>query len=159
MVCFKDIFFLCRQDNANMKAPTTLKIPADLNELAAAREFMRETATSLGVDPATISDMVLAANEAITNIIVHGYENQPGMIEIEVKREIHTLIVCLRDQAPLFDPLTAPMPDLTLPLEQRPFGGMGIYMTQQLMDEVLYRITPQGDNELTLIKQIKGENK
>ncbi|MBN1992623.1 MAG: ATP-binding protein [Anaerolineae bacterium] len=128
--------------------------------MAIARDFIQETATALDVSSSVTADVVLAANEAITNIIVHGYQDQTGMIEIEVKREADVLLVRLRDQAPPFDPLTVPPPDLSLPLEKRPIGGMGIYMIRQLMDKVIHRGTPQGGNELTLIKHIiRGEDK
>lgn len=136
-----------------MKIETALRVLADLKELAAIRRFIQETATALRADPAAIADAVVAVNEAVTNIIVHGYQDQPGMIEIELRREVDTLVVRLYDQAPSFDPLTVSPPDLTLPLEKRPFGKMGVYMIRQLMDEVTHRVTPQGGNELTLIKK------
>ena len=142
----------------------TLRVSADLNNLAKTRRFIRETATDLKADPAAIADVILASTEAITNIIVHGYQEQPGMIEIEVAQEADSLIVRLRDQAPPFDPNTVPPPDLTLPLEKRPFGGLGVYLTKLVSDEVTHQVMPQGGNELTLIKKnaiknISGGNK
>jgi serine/threonine-protein kinase RsbW len=61
----------------------------------------------------------------------------------------------LRDHAPLFDPTSAPMPDLTRPLEEREPGGLGLYLTRQMVDDWQYRVLPDDGNELTLIKQIK----
>jgi len=132
---------------------SSVRIIADPTNLATIRRFVQETATALEGDPAAISQVVLAVNEAATNIMIHGYRNQPGVIEIEVGRKEDALIVCLRDQAPPFDPDTTPPPDLTLPLEKRSFGGMGVHMIRQLVDEVTHRLTPQGGNELTLIKK------
>jgi serine/threonine-protein kinase RsbW len=136
-----------------MELESNFQIPADLKELAAIRRFIQETATALGAGPAAVPDVVLVANEAVTNIIVHGYQDQPGMIEIELTREADALVVRLRDQAPIFDPLTVPPPDLTLPLDKRAFGKMGVYIIRQLMDEVTHRVTPQGGNELILVKK------
>lgn len=130
-----------------------IHITAELKNLANIRRFIEETAASLGIDAAIIPDVVLAVDEAATNIVLHGYEGQKGTIEIEVEREGDALVVRLRDEALPFDPNTIPPPDLTLPLEQRPVGGMGIYLTRQVMDEVVHRITPQGGNELTLMKR------
>ena len=59
----------------------------------------------------------------------------------------------LRDQAPLFDPTRVPTPDLTLSLYKRPLGGMGVHVTRQVVDAMRYRVTPEGGNELTLVKQ------
>jgi anti-sigma regulatory factor (Ser/Thr protein kinase) len=45
------------------------------------------------------------------------------------------------------------MPDLTLPLKKRPLGGLGIYFIRHFSDEVRYRVTEKGENELTLVKK------
>jgi anti-sigma regulatory factor (Ser/Thr protein kinase) len=132
---------------------SSLRMAAELDNLAEIRHFVQKTATTFGVDPDIISDVLLAVDEAVTNVLVHGYQGQPGMIELELRRRGDSLVVCLRDQAIPFDPTTVPPPDLTLPLEQRPFGGMGIYLMRQLMDEMTHRITRQGGNELTLVKK------
>ena len=50
-------------------------------------------------------------------------------------------------------PESVPPPDVTQPLDERPLGGMGIHLMRQLMDEVTHRATPQGGNELTMIKK------
>jgi serine/threonine-protein kinase RsbW len=100
-----------------------------------------------------VDDILLAVDEAATNIIVHGYRGQPGDIEIEVENQDGSLAVSLRDKAPPFDPTRVPMPDLSLPLDQRPFGGMGVHLMRQCMDDVIYRAPPQGGNELILVKK------
>lgn len=139
-----------------MDTQSSLRIEAELKNLSQVRRFVQETATALEASPDTVSEVLLAVDEAVTNSIVHGYRGQSGMIEIEVKRSGNLLLLRVRDQAPPFDPTQVPSPDLTLPLEQRPLGKMGIYMIQQLTDEVVYRVTPQGDNELTMIKNLVG---
>jgi serine/threonine-protein kinase RsbW len=133
---------------------TSLRIEAKLDNLNRIRHFVEERATKLGADPAAVSDVVLAINEAATNIVVHGYQKAPGLIEIEVRRKGGFLEVDVRDHAPAFDPTTVPAPDLTLPLDQRPYGGLGIFLIRKLVDKVIYRITAQGGNELTLVKRL-----
>ncbi len=59
----------------------------------------------------------------------------------------------MRDRAPPFDPTRLPDPDLTLSLEERPVGRMGVFLTRQLVDAVTYRLTGEGGNELTLTKR------
>jgi len=131
----------------------THQIQADLTQLTDIREFIRDTAAALGTESTAIPDVVLAANEAVTNIIVHGYRDQPATIEIEVGYEADDLIIRLRDQSFIFNPNTVLPPDLTLPLEERPLGGLGVYLTKKLMDQVLHRVTSRGGNELTLVKK------
>lgn len=136
-----------------MKTSDSLRIAAELNNLAEIRCFVQETASALGADPAVIPNVILAVDEAVSNVIAHGYQGQGGNIEIEVSREGNVLVIRLRDEAPPFDPTSVPPPDLTLPLEQRAPGGLGIHLIRQLMDEMIHRVTPQGGNELTLVKR------
>lgn len=131
----------------------SLHVAAELNNLETIRRHVRETAADLKVDPDAISDALLAVTEMATNTIVHGYRGRPGSIEIEVGHEGDSLVIRLRDRSPPFDPTAVPLPDVTLPLDQRPHGGMGIYLTRQLMDEVLYRVTAGRGNELVLVKR------
>jgi serine/threonine-protein kinase RsbW len=136
---------------------STLRVLAELPNLAVIRRFVEETATALKADRDAIDDMTQAVDESATNIIVHGYRGRTGHIEIEVTQEGNMLVVRLRDQCPLFDPTRAPPPDLTLPLERRRLGGLGIHLTRQFTDSLTYRITFEGGNELTLRKKVKGE--
>jgi serine/threonine-protein kinase RsbW len=136
-----------------MDEPSYLCIAADLKNLATIRRFVEGTARSGGGDPQAIADVLIAVNEAATNIILHGYRGQPGTIEVEVVVDQDALVVCLRDRAPQYDPTSAPDPDFMLPLEQRPFGGLGVYMMRQVTDELTYRTTGDGRNELILVKK------
>ena len=135
-----------------MHTESTLRITAEFRDLARIRRFVQDTATALRCDSSAVQDLILAVDEAATNIIVHGYQCQPGPIEIEVRQIGDSVMVRLRDQAPLFDPTLVPPPNIELPLEQRPFGGMGIHMIRQVVDELFYCATPDGANELTLLK-------
>jgi len=119
------------------------------------RRFVEEAATAFKADPDVILDIVQAVDESAANIIMHGYRGQPGPIEIAVRGDGTSLVIHLRDQATPFDPTSVPPPDLTLPLERRPIGGLGVYLTRLLVDEMRYHMTPQGGNELTLVKKIR----
>jgi serine/threonine-protein kinase RsbW len=133
-------------------------VAANLQNLSRIRRFVAEQGAALGAALDAVDDMILAVDEIATNSVVHGYGNLDldasvegkAEIEVEVRREGGALVVCLRDEADLFDPRDVPPPDLSLPLEQRPLGGMGVYLVNQLVDELTHAARPQGGNELTL---------
>lgn len=127
---------------------------AGLDDLAAIRRFVEETVTAVYPNPDAISELIIALNEAVTNVIVHGYQGQPGAIEIAVESSERLLLVHIRDQAPFFDPTSVSQPDVTLPLEKRPLGGMGVHMMRQFVDNLHYRAISSGGNELTLEKEV-----
>ena len=122
------------------------------NDLPVIREFVEKTAVSMGGTPDAISELVVSTNEAITNILNHGYDHAAGDIEIMVARQNQRLIIRLRDRAHLFDPTTVPKPDITLPLEERTPGGLGVHMMREFTDELSYRTTENGENELIMVK-------
>jgi anti-sigma regulatory factor (Ser/Thr protein kinase) len=128
----------------------SLKVRADLEQLSQIREYAIEAATALGVVPSAFDDLRLAVDEAVTNIITHGYDG-PGDIELDLTTEGSNLIVRVRDQAPPFDLASAPPIDLSLPGERDNPGGFGVFLMQSVMDEIFHQATKTG-NELTMIK-------
>ena len=105
----------------------------------------------MGADP--IEDLVHAVDELSANIILHGYAGTPGQVEIRCRMDGEAFMVTLRDSAPPFDPTGVAEPDLDVPLEQRRVGGLGIYLSRKMMDDMRYQRLPSGENELTLVKR------
>lgn len=136
------------------KTIATLHVPADLAELMQVRQFVEETAVAHISNQQTISDIVLAVDEAVTNIIRHGYQQQSGTIEIIVHCHPHKIEIKLCDDSPQFDPTTVSSPNPATPLSHRKPGGMGVHMMRHLTDKIQYQQLPDGRNELTLIKNI-----
>lgn len=131
-----------------------IRVAAEPANLARVRHFVEEQAVELGADENMVGDIVQAVDESVTNVIVHGYKGDPGIVEVEVRLEAGALVIQLRDHAPPFDPTGVPRPDLDLPLERRPLGGMGVHLTRELTDEAMYRRPEGWGNELTLIKRM-----
>ncbi len=129
-----------------------LRITAHRKDLAGMRAFVENAANGEQVDQEALADLLLALNEALTNIILHGYQDQPGRIEIEVGYQNCDLSVQIRDWSPAFDPAAIPPPDLSIPLELRPLGGMGVHMMRSFTDKMSYGPGPNGSNELVLLK-------
>ncbi len=136
-----------------MKSLTLRYSTATVRDLNDIREFLESAIQTLGGDSDVAGDLVLAVNEAVTNILLHGYQERPGPVIVSAEADGHDLLVRLLDEAPLFDPTAVPPPDINLPLEERPLGGLGIHMMRQLTDELIYRVTEDGKNELIFLKR------
>lgn len=138
-----------------MEDGSSLQLIAGVKDLAEIRHYLRNKAAALHIDSSTTYDILLAVTELVTNTLLYGYQEKSGFIEVQIGREDDILVVRLRDQAEMFDPTQAPLPDTSLPLEKRPLGGMGIYLTRQLVDSFSYQRLPQGENEVTLAIDLK----
>jgi anti-sigma regulatory factor (Ser/Thr protein kinase) len=134
-------------------AVITARFPAaEKKDLVVIRRFTEAVMTAFGVDQEVVPELVLAVHEAAANILNHGYKNRPGCIAVEFALVGDDLKIRLLDQAPIFDPTTAPTPDVSIPLGQRPYGGLGIHMMRSFADELRYRVTDEDENELVLVK-------
>lgn len=128
-----------------------------LDDLGQIRQYVRETALAAGCEEALLDELIVAVNEALANIVRHGYKGEPGSIELVVICRQEAISVTLLDHGPQFDPTLAPGTDTTLPLGQRPFGGLGIHMMRDFCDELNYRRDSEGRNELTLRKRLRQD--
>ena len=133
----------------------SIKVKSQLDNLTVIRDFVNQVAGHFGLDEATVFDLQLAIDEACTNIIVHGYEGQEGDITLSLRQQHDEIVVTIQDRAQPFDPDAVPLPLLDAPLEDRPLGGLGIYLMRQVMDEVRFDFDDAKGNELTMIKRLR----
>lgn len=125
----------------------------DKKDLADIRHFVTVTGTQVSLESNVIAALRQAVDEAVSNILLHGYQGQAGPLRLDIGRKGADLWIRLRDEAPPFDPTQVPPPDSTIPLPLRPPGGLGLPLIRQAIDELRYRPLPDTGNELTLIKR------
>ena len=113
-----------------------IKISNDLNEISVLASFIEELGEELSLSFETTMNINLALEEAVANIIMYAYPTQ----------EQHTIL--LRDKGASFDPTQVDEVDVTLSLEERPIGGLGIFLIRSIMNEISYQ---RIDNENHLI--------
>lgn len=130
----------------------SLRIPADLQEIAILSERIEATMAKEGFSEGDILDTQLAVEESVTNIILHGYAETSGEIAITIRLDPGQITIELADQASPFDPLSLPEPDLEADIDDRKIGGLGIFLTRKLMDAVTYRFE-DNKNILTMVKK------
>lgn len=131
-----------------------LTFQADLAELERLTTALDDWGQACGYAPKLSGMFNVCLDEIVTNIIKHGYEksNTRGVIELFLNGLPEMAEVIVKDDAPAFDPLSANAPDFDLELEDMPIGGLGIYLTKEMMDEVIYEYQ-DGRNTLILRKK------
>jgi len=124
-----------------------------LSDLAEIRQFVKKKSLEYGSSGDAVSDLILAVNEAVTNIIIHGYGIKPGLVDVAIELDKVDIIVTLCDHAVPFDPNSVPSPDINIPLEKRRPDGMGVHMMRSFVDEMIYRRSASGANVLMLVQR------
>lgn len=136
--------------------PRRLCVSAEVDRLADIRSFIRESVAAYGGTGRAAEDLVQAVDEAVCNVMVHGYAGKPGEVEIETAARDRRIEIRILDRAPAFDPTAAPAFDPSRPTSRvRPGGmGVGVHLLRTMTDEVHHAARPDGGNELTLVRSI-----
>ncbi len=129
----------------------TLKVPSRPNRLRIVRQMVREASGLAGFDDNDIRDIVLVVDEALQNVIRHGYGGAgDGEIQVTIGTLDDSLVIDVRDWAPTVDPSTVKPRDLD---DVRP-GGLGTHIIREIMDEAEF-LTPPKDGG-NLLRMVKG---
>ena len=119
---------------------TSIVIKNSFAELTRLSEETERALAAAGVPPPIILSANLVLEEMVTNVIKYGFaDDAEHEIEIFLNVENGELAISVADEGMAFNPLTAPEPDLSAPIEERKIGGLGVLMVRKLMDHVNYR--------------------
>lgn len=133
---------------------STLHIKNNPDQLALLYDFLEQQAGHCGIDATLLIQIKLAMDEAVTNIIQYAYPGTEGDIRIDMGCDNKLLKIVITDNGLPFNPLENQEPDITLSVEERPIGGLGIFLVKQLMTDVRYDRS-EGKNILTMTKEIQ----
>jgi serine/threonine-protein kinase RsbW len=123
---------------------------AETGSLSAVMEFVRKGALEASLPEARLGELDLMLEEAFMNVCSHAYpDGMPASVTVTYSvLAPGELSVEVADQGIEFNPLMAEPPDLTLNLERRPLGGLGIFLVKTLASSLTYR-RDSGWNRLT----------
>ncbi len=132
-----------------------LTVKSKTENLSTIRDFISRNAVDAGIKKKIIENIILAVDEACTNIIRHSYRSFPdGEIKIELKYNNEKFTILIIDYGNSFDPEIVPDPDLRKYYDEGKTGGLGMYLMKTLMDEVKYISVPGKYNQVLLAKNI-----
>lgn len=135
-----------------------LVLPNDIETIPQLNEFIDLVAEEVGLDMSLTMSLNLAIEEAVVNVMDYAYsDGQKGSVDIEVTADQQWLTFVITDSGIAFDPTTKEDADTTLSAEDRPIGGLGIFLVRQLMDVIDYK-REDNKNVLTLRKKWGQEN-
>ena len=133
----------------------SMTVPASAPGVRAAESELLAFAKSSGLPPEAIWRLEVALDEVLSNVVRHGSAaGRLGPIAVDLDIQGSRIEVVITDDAPAFNPLEVQAPEASVPLEDRPLGGLGIALVRALMDEVTYE-RRDGRNRLTFRKSLE----
>jgi serine/threonine-protein kinase RsbW len=134
----------------NMK----LSIESQTKNLALVRDFVSAAAKNVGFDDISINNILIAVDEACTNIIKHAYEYKPDKtVDISITLNDNRFNVIIKDEGKSFEPNKITSPNMNEYFKQYRVGGLGMHLMKTLMNEVIYQ-SEQNYNQVILSKNL-----
>ena len=152
-----DLTMLCIQYlrlQRDIKLKRSLILPNDIETIPQLNVFIDQAAEDAPLPPDLSMSLNLAIEEAVVNVMSYAYpRGTHGDVIIDLSVTDQQLTIAIIDQGMPFDPTSQVEADTSLSVEDRPIGGLGIYLVRQLMDSINYERI-DGKNVLTLIKKL-----
>jgi len=121
-------------------------------EIARAQDELERFAAMHSVRGRPLHELQLALEEHLTNVVNYAYEDDaPHRITVRFAFMSTEFRIEIRDDGRPFNPLEYPTPDVSIPVDQKPIGGLGIHMMRKSLDRLEYR----RDMDLNILVMIK----
>ena len=136
-----DLSILCLRFQPTGDAAPVLRFqsPNDVERLAQLVRELEAALVAAGHDAELVHDARLIAEELLTNTLRHGCDPAVAhAIEVEARWTDERLVLAFRDDGAAFDPLARADPDLDAGIDERPIGGLGIFLVRELAESVSY---------------------
>ncbi|WCL50500.1 ATP-binding protein [Leptospira sp. GIMC2001] len=128
----------------------TYTIGNDYSSISNFRQELKSFLADTSFDNIEVNRIVLSVDEALANIVEHGYpENREAIIKISIHKNPNQFTAEIIDDCPRFNPLENPIADPNEFIETGKDGGMGIHNYRKLMN-VIYEERKEGGNRLFL---------
>lgn len=116
-----------------------LEIINDLKEVSIVIDEFEAFCLAQNIENSAVQKVNVVLDEIINNIVNYGYpKEEERLILIKIAIEHSSMVLTITDDGKAFNPFDIDKPDLSLSLEDRPVGGVGLYIVKNLMDSYSY---------------------
>jgi len=134
-----------------------ISLKAVTDNIPVVTDFVEEYLEKFNIPMKTKMQLDVAIDEIFSNIANYAYSEKgdagDAIVSIEVSDTSDYVVITFKDSGKEFNPLIKEDPDVTLSVDERGIGGLGIYMVKKSMDDVNYEYT-DGMNVLKIKKNI-----
>ena len=137
-----------------MSTHKTVRITNQRDQIDTVRKFFDDYSKDNKLTEKTVHDIQMALDELLTNIVNYGYEDtDEHQIDVHFGVNDDAVKVEIVDDSKPYNILEKDNPDISLSVEDKPIGGLGIFLIKKLMSNVDY-YTEEGKNHLVMIKEL-----
>lgn len=127
-------------------------VDAVIGNLNTVTEFVNESLKGHGVPERLQMKIDIAIDELFSNIVKYSYGDKGGKVTVRVEVDAEKASITFIDEGIEYNPLNQPEPDLSLTADDEAVGGLGIFITKKIMDDIQYEYS-DGKNILIIHKK------
>ena len=128
--------------------------PAETSILEKIGNIAADLGSKIGFSEIEIGDLQLALDEVCSNTIIHGLKQNPALnFKMVINLQADEIEILIHESGATFNLEDIKQPDINAPLEERPIGGLGIFMAHKVMDLVELHTNADGLKTLRLLKK------
>lgn len=137
-----------------MSSDLSIQLKNSFSELSRLKDALHQYCEFRELPSNIVFALTLSLDEVLTNVISYGYDDHDEhLINVTLRSGRGVIEVSVEDDGKPFNPLEFSTPDLKCPIDERPVGGLGIYLVRTYMNELEYA-RAGGKNRLTMRKNI-----
>jgi serine/threonine-protein kinase RsbW len=137
-----------------MNSDLSIRLKNSFGELKRLKEALHEYCEFRELPSNVVFALTLSLDEVVTNVISYGYDDrEEHHIDVTLRSGQGMIEITVVDDGKPFNPLEFMTPELNCPIDERPIGGLGIYLVKTYMNELEYKRVG-GKNRLTMRKNI-----
>ena len=137
------------------KSVNEMTLQATLDNLPEVTAFIDSQLEELDCPMKAQFQIDVAIDELFTNIATYAYGDSTGnvTVRLDTQEDPRAVLITFIDNGVPYNPLEQEEPDITLAAEDRPIGGLGIFVVKKTMDDMSYDYK-DGQNILRIKKKI-----
>lgn len=131
-----------------------MTVEATVESIDEVTDFINEELEANECSMRIQTQIAVAVDEVMANIAMYAYRGRdvgPATVRVGMQDDPRAAVIVFIDEGMPYNPLTAKEPDITLGIEDRPIGGLGIFLVRKTMDEVDYE--RDGDKNVLTVKK------
>ena len=128
----------------------TLELKASIENFTQLSDSWHNIAASWDLNSALINKIDVCLEEIYVNIASYAYDDKEGTAKISFDKQDNEITLKFEDEGIYYNPLQKEDPDITLSLEERPIGGLGIFMVKEISKDIEYK--REGNKNILILK-------
>ena len=131
-----------------------IELPAEIKNFVEFNTWLENMCSKYEVPMNYLMKLQLVAEEIFVNITSYAYTETGGEVDVIFAKDANLITLRFEDKGIPYNPLEKEDPDITLSAQERPIGGLGIFLVKQYVDDITYDYSDD-KNILTLKLMIK----